>query len=166
MLEIRTANEHDLSNIVQLYGKIWRQNNREAAMRLGEPSDPDMPRARQLWGNYLHSPQKGLYVAYDETTFLGYTSYHKEEYPEKHYSLSTIYIADHTRSEEVYRGFIKVNAANARSLDYRKMFIHVDGKERELKSIIADMGAQHEYDQGMCWSCSEVWSWSNLERLK
>lgn len=164
MLHVRLANESDLTNVVNLYAKTVRRHNREA-FAVMEPQDSEMPRARKFWKGYLEAEEKGVLVAYEEDVFLGFTSFIKETYPEEMYNLSTIYVTDEERTDEIVKSMVRTAGSYFSGLGYNQMCIHLNSPNKNLKELIASMGAEHVCDQGLCYTWTEEWIWKDLQGL-
>lgn len=162
MTEIRLAKADDVKNIASLY-----VNNHRATYKNLLPAEYfetlTESYAENKWQSYIDDTNNRVWVAEDESGFLGFAaSMPDEELPDVWY-LDSLHVCEKARGRGVGTALIKIVGNYAYECGYEKMSICIVRGNDKAGGLYRKLGARHYKDFEGKLSHSEKLLWDNLK---
>lgn len=164
-MKIRPANEKDVKSIASLYV----HNHRTTYKNLLPPEYFEgltKEYAESKWADYIADKNNRVWVAEDETVFLGFVaSMPDEELPDVWY-LDSLHVCENSRGKGVGTALIRTVGGYALDKGFEKMSICIVKGNDNAGALYRKLGARHYKDFTGKMSLSEKLLWDDLKIFK
>ena len=163
---IREARSGDIENIARLYVTNWKKTYGDLL-----PADYleglDIPHGMEKWSRFMERPGHHVFVAYDDSRFLGFGACSPEPDIESCMYLDSLHVSAEAQGKGVGTKLIRTIADHSIDTGCSKMSICIVRGNERARDLYCKLGAVHySYfidDFGGALSRSEKLVWTDLE---
>ncbi|MBQ6601661.1 MAG: GNAT family N-acetyltransferase [Clostridia bacterium] len=161
---IRPARTEDAENIAALYVRNHRTTYKnllpaEYFEALTEEA------AQSKWKSYIDDESNRVWVAEDESGFLGFVASTKDEELENVWYLDSLHVCERARGKGIGTALIKLVGGYAYKDGYEKMSICIVKGNDNAGNLYRKLGARHYKDFEGKMSLSEKLLWDDLKNF-